>query len=74
MVVAGSFGCLIWVSDLNSWYVAWWGYLSFFVIYLKISLFLLICSGGSPEMHRILSIGLVQKAPIGIQTVWLWIG
>jgi hypothetical protein len=32
--------------------------------YLKISLFLLICSGGSPEIHNILSMGLVRKASI----------
>jgi hypothetical protein len=40
------------------------GYPSFFVTYLKISLFFLICSGGSPEIHNILSMGLVRKAPI----------
>jgi len=55
---------VIWFDGLNSWYVVCFGRLSFVVKYFKMFLFLLICKEGSPEMHRMLSIGLVRKAPI----------
>jgi type III secretory pathway component EscU len=59
---------------LNNLNIVWLGKLIFLVRNLSIFLFLLICSGGSPEMHRMLSIGLVRKAPIASLIAWLWIG
>ena len=63
-MVVGVFDVIVWKLSWKLEMDMWFGIFLVWIIYFAIFMLRIICRGGSPALHSILSMGLVLKAPV----------